>query len=79
VETVRTCLERTPPELAADIVDAGMVISGGGGLLRGLDQRLRQETQLPVTIAPNPTSCVVLGLGRLLDEIDLLRRVAGPV
>ena len=78
VETVRTCLERTPPELAADIVDTGIVISGGGGLLRGLDRLLAQETQLPVKIAPDPTSCVVRGLGRILDEVDFLKRVAGP-
>jgi rod shape-determining protein MreB len=78
IETVRTCLERTPPELAADIVDRGIVISGGGSLLRGLDRLLEQETKLPVRIASDPTSCVVLGLGRVLDEIDLLRRVAGP-
>jgi rod shape-determining protein MreB and related proteins len=77
-ETVRTCLERTPPELAADIVDAGIVLSGGGGLLRGLDRLLSQEIQLPVKLAADPTSCVVLGLGRILDELDLLKRVAGP-
>jgi rod shape-determining protein MreB len=78
VETVRTCLERTPPELAADIVDTGIILSGGGGLLRGLDRLLGQETQLPVKIAADPTSCVVLGLGRALDELELLKRVAGP-
>jgi rod shape-determining protein MreB and related proteins len=78
IETVRTCLERTPPELAADIVDAGVVLSGGGALLRGLDRLLSQETRLPVKIAADPTSCVVLGLGRALDELDLLKRVAGP-
>jgi rod shape-determining protein MreB len=78
IETVRTCLERTPPELAADIVDSGIVLSGGGGLLRGFDRLLSQETKLPVKIAADPTSCVVLGLGRALDELDLLKRVAGP-
>jgi rod shape-determining protein MreB len=78
IETVRTCLERTPPELAADIVDAGIVLSGGGALLRGLDRLLSQEMRLPVKIAADPTSCVVLGLGRALDELDLLQRVAGP-
>lgn len=78
IETVRTCLERTPPELAADIVDAGIVLSGGGALLRGFDRLLSQETRLPVKIAADPTSCVVLGLGRALDELDLLQRVAGP-
>jgi rod shape-determining protein MreB and related proteins len=78
IETVRTCLERTPPELAADLVDSGIVITGGGSLLQGLDRLLVQETQLPVKVAADPTSCVVLGLGRMLDEIDLLKRVAGP-
>jgi rod shape-determining protein MreB len=78
VETVRTCLERTPPELAADLVDSGIVVTGGGSLLQGLDRLLVQETQLPVKIAPDPTSCVVMGLGRMLDEMDLLERVAGP-
>jgi rod shape-determining protein MreB len=78
LETVRTCLERTPPELAADLVDSGIVVTGGGSLLRGLDRLLVQETQLPVKVAPDPMSCVVLGLGRMLDEMDLLRRVAGP-
>jgi rod shape-determining protein MreB and related proteins len=79
IETVRTCLERTPPELAADLVDSGIVLTGGGSLLPGLDRLLVQETQLPVKIAPDPMSCVVLGLGRALAEIDLLRRVSGPV
>jgi len=78
VETVHTCLERTPPELAADIVDKGIVLTGGGALLRGLDQLLRQETNLPVTVADNPLSCVALGVGKALDEIDLLKRVATP-
>src|SRR5262249_22113871 len=55
-ETVRTCLEQTPPELAADIVDTGIVLAGGGGLLRGLDRLLERETQLPVTIAQHPMS-----------------------
>src|SRR4029453_16145718 len=78
VETVRTCLERTPPELAADIVDSGIVLAGGGGPLRGLHRLLSQEPKLPVKIAADPTSCVVLGLVRALDELDLLRRVAAP-
>jgi rod shape-determining protein MreB and related proteins len=78
VETVRTCLEQTPPELAADIVDTGIVITGGGGLLRGLDRLLATETQLPVTVAKDPMSCVALGVGRVLDELDLLKKVALP-
>ena len=78
VETVRTCLELTPPELAADIVDTGIVITGGGGLLRGLDRLLGQETQLPVTVAKDPIACVALGIGRVLDELELLKKVATP-
>ena len=78
VDTVRTCLERTPPELAADIVDKGIVLTGGGALLPGLDVLLRQETRLPVTVADNPLLCVALGTGRLLDELHLLRKIAIP-
>jgi rod shape-determining protein MreB len=76
VDAVRVCLERTPPELAADIVDKGIVLAGGGALLRNLDMLLRQETGLPVVIAEDPLSCVVLGSGKVLDELDLLRSVA---
>jgi rod shape-determining protein MreB len=78
VATVRTCLERTPPELAADIVDKGIVITGGGALLPGLDDLLRQETKLPVVVADNPLACVVLGTGKVLDELALLKKVAIP-
>lgn len=76
VETVRVALERTPPELAADIVEKGIMLAGGGALLRGLDTLLRAETGLPVTIADDPLSAVVLGVGHLLNEIDLLRKVS---
>ena len=78
VDTVRTCLERTPPELAADIVDKGIVLTGGGALLRGLDLLLRQETDLPITVADEPLSCVALGTGKVLDELELLKKVAIP-
>jgi len=78
VDAVRTCLERTPPELAADIVDKGIVLTGGGALLRGLDQLLRQETDLPITVADDPLSCVALGTGKVLDQLDLLKKVALP-
>ena len=78
VDTVRTCLERTPPELAADIVDKGIVLTGGGALLRGLDLLLRQETDLPITVADEPLSCVALGVGKVLDELGLLKKVAIP-
>ncbi|MCB1008551.1 MAG: rod shape-determining protein [Acidobacteria bacterium] len=76
VDAVRMALERTPPELSADIMDKGIVLSGGGALLRALDERLRHETGLPVVQAEDPLACVVLGTGRVLDEIDLLRKVS---
>ena len=75
VDAVKVALERTPPELAADIVDEGIVITGGGGLLKNLDVRLREETGLPVIMANDPQTCVVLGTGKVLDEIELLKRV----
>ena len=76
VNAVHTALERTPPELAADIVDRGIVLAGGGGLLRGLDIKIREETGLPVTLAEDPLSSVVLGAGKVLDELDLLYRIS---
>jgi rod shape-determining protein MreB len=76
IEAVRIALERTPPELAADIVDKGIVLTGGGALLTGLDALLREETGLPVMIADNPIECVVLGSGKALDDMDLLKIVA---
>jgi len=75
VEAVRIALERTPPELAADIVDKGIVLAGGGACLANLDALLREETGLPVVIAEDPLSCVALGSGKVLDELDLLKRV----
>jgi rod shape-determining protein MreB len=76
VDAVKICLERTPPELAADIVDKGIVLAGGGALLRNLDLLIREETGLPVVIADDPLSSVVLGSGKVLDELNLLRTVA---
>jgi rod shape-determining protein MreB len=75
VETVKSALEQTPPELAADIVDNGIVLTGGGALLKGLDKLLREETGLPITITENPLTTVVLGSGKALDEIDTLREI----
>ncbi len=75
ISAIRQTLERTPPELAADIVDRGMVLTGGGALLKGLDQLISEETKLPVTIAENPIDCVVLGAGKALEELDTLREV----
>ncbi len=76
VDAVRVALERTPPELSADIVDRGIVLTGGGSLLRNLDKRLREETGLPVTMAEDPLSSVVLGAGKMLSDFDLLRKIA---
>jgi rod shape-determining protein MreB len=78
VDTVRACLERTPPELAADIVEKGIVMSGGGARLRGLDQLLRLETSLPVTVADDPLTCAVRGVGRMLEDFPLLKAVTIP-
>ena len=75
VDAVRTALEKTPPELAADIVDNGIVLTGGGAMLANLDVLLRERTGLPVTIAEDPLSCVVLGSGKVLDELDLLKQL----
>jgi rod shape-determining protein MreB len=75
VQAVRIALEQTPPELAADIVDRGIVLTGGGGLLKGLDVLLREETSLPITVVEDPLSTVALGSGKVLDNLDVLREV----
>ncbi|MCD6296009.1 MAG: rod shape-determining protein [Deltaproteobacteria bacterium] len=75
IETVRIALEQTPPELAADIVDKGIVLTGGGSLLKNLDVLLREETKLPITITEDPLSTVVLGSGMTLDNIEILKQV----
>ena len=75
VETVRIALEQTPPELAADIVDTGIVLAGGGSLLKGLDVLLREETKLPITVCEDPLSTVVLGTGKALDNISILKEI----
>jgi rod shape-determining protein MreB len=76
LDTIKLILENTPPELAADIVDRGIVLAGGGALLRGLDLLIREETALPVIVAEDPITAVVRGVGKMLDEIDLLKRIA---
>jgi rod shape-determining protein MreB len=76
VETVHVALERTPPELAADIIDRGIVMAGGGALLHGLDAILREETGLPVAVAENPLLSVVRGVSSLLENIDLLEKIS---
>lgn len=75
LEAVKVTLEKTPPELASDIMDRGIVMTGGGSLLRGLDILLTKETGMPVHIAENPLTCVAIGTGMALDSIDLLKRV----
>jgi rod shape-determining protein MreB and related proteins len=76
VNAVRVALERTPPELSADIVDKGIVLTGGGSLLRNLDRRIREETSLPVTLADDPLSSVVLGTGKMLSDFHLLKKIS---
>jgi rod shape-determining protein MreB len=75
IDAVKTALERTPPELSADIAEKGIVLAGGGALLHGLDTLISLETHLKVRVADDPLSCVVLGTGKVLDELDLLKMV----
>ncbi|HRD01214.1 MAG TPA: rod shape-determining protein [Candidatus Saccharicenans sp.] len=76
INAVRIALERTPPELSADIIDRGIILTGGGALLKNLDKRLREETQLPVFLTEDPLTSVVMGAGKLLDDLDLLRKIS---
>lgn len=76
IDTIKVTLENTPPELAADIVDRGIVLAGGGALLKGLDRLIAKTTGLPVVVAEDPLSAVVRGVGKMLDELDLLKRIA---
>ena len=76
INAIKVALENTPPELAGDIIDCGMVLTGGGSLLRGMDVRLREETGLPIITVDDPLRSVVLGVGKILDELDLLRKVS---
>jgi rod shape-determining protein MreB len=76
LDTIKIILENTPPELAADIVDRGIVLAGGGALLHGLDSFIREKTGLPVIVAEDPLTAVARGVGKMLDELDLLKRVA---
>jgi rod shape-determining protein MreB len=75
VDAVKQTLERTPPELAADIVDRGMILTGGGALLRGLDRLLAEETGMPVSLTDDPMAAVVMGTGRALEELEALKKV----
>jgi len=75
VEAVKLCLEQTPPELSADILDRGIILTGGGSLLKGLDERLRRETNLPIVVAEDPLTCVVRGTGKILDNLENYQKV----
>jgi rod shape-determining protein MreB len=75
IEAIKTSLEKTPPELAADIVDNGIILAGGGSLLANLDILIKEKTGLPVSLAEDPLTCVVRGCGKALENISLLRQV----
>jgi rod shape-determining protein MreB len=75
VEAVKFALENTPPELSADIVDKGIIMTGGGSLLSRLDELLRIKTGLPVSVAENALLCVAMGTGKTLEELDIMRKV----
>jgi rod shape-determining protein MreB len=74
IDAIKSTLDKTPPELAADIMDRGIVLAGGGALLHGLDERLRHETQMPVHLAESPLTCVAVGSGRSLEEFEAIHR-----
>ncbi len=76
VEAVMVALEKTPPELSADIIDRGIILTGGGALLKSIDKRIREETQLPVFITEDPLTTVVLGAGKMLDDLELLKKIS---
>jgi len=76
MNAIRIALEKTPPELSADIIDRGIILTGGGSLLKNIDKRIREETQLPVFITEDPLTTVVLGAGKMLDDLDLLKKIS---
>ena len=76
LDAIRITLEKTPPELAADIMDKGVVMAGGGAFLHGFDQLVSEETGMPIFVAEDPGDCAVLGAGKALSELDLLRRIS---
>ncbi len=74
IDAIKETLDRTPPELASDIMDRGIMLAGGGSLLQGLDERLRDETQMPAHLAESPLTCVAVGSGRSLEEFEAIHR-----
>ena len=75
LDAIRTTLERTPPELSADIIDHGITLTGGGAMLRGLDQLISKETGMPVQVAENPLDCVAAGTGKLLENLNSMKEL----
>jgi len=78
IDAVKTTLDKCPPELAGDVMDRGIALTGGGALLRGIDQRIREETGMPVHIADSPLDSVALGTGKCVEDFDTLRQVLVP-
>jgi rod shape-determining protein MreB len=76
IDAIKATLDKTPPELASDIMDRGIMLAGGGSLLRGMCERVREETQMPVNLAESPLTCVAVGSGRSLEEFDTLHRTS---
>ena len=76
IDAIKATLDKTPPELASDIMDRGIMLAGGGSLLRGMCERVRAETQMPVNLAESPLTCVAVGSGRSLEEFDTLHRIS---
>jgi rod shape-determining protein MreB len=76
INAIRVALEKIPPELSADIIDRGIILTGGGALLKNIDKRIREETKLPVFITDDPLTTVVIGAGKMLDDLDLLKKVS---
>ncbi len=75
IDAVKSTLDRTPPELAADLMEQGVVLTGGGSLLHGLDARLQHETGMPIVVARDPLNCVAIGSGQCLEEFEALKQV----
>jgi rod shape-determining protein MreB len=78
IDAIKNTLERTPPELAADITDRGILLAGGGALLQGFVDRVRAETGMPAQLAESPLTCVAIGSGQSLEEYDTMSRLGGP-
>ena len=75
IDAIKSTLDKTPPELAADIMEQGIVLTGGGALLHGLDSRLQDETGMPIVVARDPLNCVAIGSGQCLEEFEALKQV----